>query len=301
MISNNSSVETKDLVLFPIPVFIWGLTWYAITFQVGTVAPILSVSYRFLLAGVLFIAFCLLKGVSLNFSPKQHLAIYLQSVLLFGLNYLFAYSAEQYIESGLVAIMFSLIIFLNVIFGRILLGSPVRKQVLKGALLGLTGTAMIFYPEISGINADQQTLYGLGLAAIAIVFASLGNIGSAYNQKNKLPVIPSTAVGMFYGGLSMFVIAIIMGNIPTFDTSTSYVVSLLYLSIFGSIIAFSAFLTLIGRIGADKAAYAMVVVPVIAIAVSVVFEDYNLTPMAGVGIVFLVIGNFIALKRPDAL
>jgi len=195
--------------------------------------------------------------------------------------------------------MFSLIIFLNVLFGKLLLGSPVRKQVLKGAVLGLSGTALIFYPEIAAIEGESKTLIGLGLAGIAIIFASLGNIASAYNQKNELPLIPSIAIGMLYGGISMFIIGLATGELPSFDFRLPYLLSLAYLTIFGSIVAFSAYLTLIGQIGADKAAYALVVVPIIAILISIVFEDYHLTPLAAVGAVLLITGNVIALRGKE--
>ncbi len=283
--------------LFPIPVLIWGSTWFAITFQLGDVEPSFSVSYRFILAGLLFITYCLIKGISLKFSLKDHWAIYIQSLFLFGLNYLFAYNAERFIASGLVAIVFSLVIFLNVIFGRLILGSPIRMEVVKGAVLGLLGTMMVFYPEVSGIEGVADTLLGLGLAGIAVVFASLGNIASAYNQRNELALIPSVALGMLYGGLTMFVASYLLGYTPSFDTGPHYVFSLLYLSVFGSILAFSAYLTLVGRMGADKAAYAIVLTPIIAVIVSMVFEDFELKALTAIGIVLIVAGNFLALRK----
>lgn len=220
-----------------------------------------------------------------------------QAVFLFGFNYVFAYYSEQYIASGLVAIIFSTVIFLNVLFGRIFLKSPIRKQVLIGALLGLAGTFLIFQPELSKYEGGDKTSLGILLCIVAIVMASLGNITSAYNQRNKLPVIPTTAIGMMYGGILMFMLALLSGEAPSFDTRPSYIISLIYLAVIGSIAAFSAYLTLIGKIGADRAAYALVVVPVIAIIISMIFENYQMTLIPALGILLLLAGNIFALRK----
>ena len=285
-------------ILFVIPALIWGSTWYAITFQLGEVEPLFSVAYRFVLAGVLLAVFCWLRGLSLRFTREQHLRILLQALCLFGFNYWFTYQSEQYIASGLVALIFSLIIFLNVAFGRIFLKSPIRRNVVIGAIFGLIGTAFIFVPELLDYQTNEQTLWGIILCIGGVVMASLGNITSAYNQKlHHLPVIPTNAIGMLYGGLAMFLIALISGKSPDFSPSLSYIGSLMYLSIFGSILAFSAYLTLIGRIGPDKAAYALVVMPVIAIVISMIFEDYEPGWLSACGISLLLVGNVVALRK----
>ncbi len=283
--------------LFAIPALIWGSTWYAITFQLGTVDPLFSVSYRFVLAALLLIGFCLVRGIPLRFSLRQHRAIFLQALCLFGFNYWLTYMSEQYIASGLVALIFSLIIFLNMIFGRLIMGAPIRKKVLLGAGLGLIGTIMIFAPDLMDYEANEHTVLGILLCLAGVTFASLGNIASAFNQKHKLPVISTNAIGMLYGGLSMFLLALLTGKTPTFDPSMDYILSLIYLAIFGSVIAFSFYLTLIGRIGADKAAYALVVVPVIAITISMVFEDYQLRLIPALGIALLLLGIVFALRK----
>lgn len=291
------NAASSNALLFAIPAIIWGSTWYAITFQLGSVDPLFSVSYRFILAGLLLIAYCLLSGKSIRFSLRQHRAIFIQALCLFGFNYWLTYMSEQYIASGLVALIFSLIIFLNMLFGRLILGNPIRKQVLIGAGFGLVGTIMIFAPDLINYETNDKTILGIALCLAGVTFASLGNIASAFNQKHKLPVISTNAIGMLYGGLSMFLIALGTGRTPTFDPSMDYVLSLIYLAIFGSVVAFSFYLTLIGRIGADKAAYALVIVPVIAITISMIFEDYKLTAVSAVGIVLLLIGNVFALRK----
>ncbi|MEM6631832.1 MAG: EamA family transporter [Bacteroidota bacterium] len=290
-------LASQEGVLFAIPAIIWGSTWYAITFQLGTVDPLYSVSYRFVLAGVLLIAYCLMRKIPLRFTPQQHARILQQALFLFGINYWLTYVSEQYITSALVAILFSLIIFMNVIFGRIFLNNPIRKQVVFGAILGLTGTILIFQPELAKYEGGDQTLLGLGLCTLGVVSASLGNITSAYNQRHQLPVLSTNALGMLYGGLSMFLIALLTGRSLSFEFTIPYITSLIYLAVFGSIIAFGAYLTLIGKIGPDKAAYALVIVPLIAIFVSVVMEGYQLRLISGFGIILLILGNVVALRK----
>ncbi|MEM7109618.1 MAG: EamA family transporter, partial [Bacteroidota bacterium] len=273
-------------VLFAIPAIIWGSTWFVITFQLGQVDPLLSVSYRFLLSGVVLLAYCLLKKLSLTFNNVQHLFMVLQGALLFGCNYWLVYISETYITSALVAITFSTLVFMNIVFNSLILKNPIKKQVIFGAILGVSGTVLIFKQELQSLTFEDQTFVGLLICLSGVLSASLGNITSASNQKRNLPVIQTNAFGMLYGGLIMMMIALLMGKPLQFDYSMSYISSLLYLSLFGSIIAFSTYLTLIGKIGADKGAYVIVVVPIIALVISTVFENYQIT-LPAIGGMFL--------------
>jgi len=193
----NTAKTSSNSFLFAIPALIWGSTWYAITFQLGTVDPLFSVSYRFITAGLLFIGYCKLRGISLRFNLKQHRAIFVQALCLFGFNYWLTYQSEQYIASGLVALIFSLIIFLNMFIGRIILKVPFRRQVVIGAVFGLLGTFLIFAPDLWSYETNEKTILGVLLCLGGVTFASFGNIASAFNQKRgRLPVIPTTAIGM---------------------------------------------------------------------------------------------------------
>ena len=168
---------------------------------------------------------------------------------------------------------------------------------LVGAAFGLTGTALIFRQELLVFSMNDETFRGLIYCAIAITLSSLGNITSAYNQKQKLPVVQTNAYGMLYGAGLMFLMAMVWGTPIKFDTSLPYLVSLLYLAVFGSIIAFGCYLTLIGRIGADKAAYAIVLIPVVALILSSLFEGFEITPYAFLGVVLIIGGNVLALRK----
>lgn len=290
-------MKAPNQLLFAAPALIWGSTWFAITFQLGEVPPLFSIAYRFLLSGVVLLAYARVRRLDLRFSWEQHGWIALQGLLLFGFNYWAMYEAEHYLTSGLVAVVFSTLIFLNMLFGTLLLGNPLRKRVLAGALLGLLGTTLIFRPEVTALNFSDAAVLGLTIGMAGVVSASLGNITSARNQRQALPVVPTTAFGMLYGGTLMFGIALVLGEPLVFGTSAAYLLSLAYLVVFGSVIAFGSYLTLIGRIGPDQAAYVAIFTPVIALLLSFLFEGYQPTGSAGVGVLLIVVGSVVALRR----
>ena len=283
--------------LFAIPALIWGSTFFVIKFQLGVVDPTWSVSYRFIIAGIILILYSRARGLNLQFSSRQHLRILQQGMLLFGFNYWFVYIAEQELVSALVAITFSGVIFLNIIFGKIFLGKTAEKKVYIGAVLGIVGTIMLFRQELMDIQVEQLPIFHLIICFASVVIASLGNITSAFNQSNQLPVIQTNAFGMLYGGLLIGFIAVITGVELSFDFSFNYMASLIYLAIFGSIVAFGSYLTLIGKIGADKAAYVLIVIPVIAVSLSVIFEGYQLGWQVIVGMILIIGGNVVVLKK----
>lgn len=292
-----AELKSNNLALFGIPVLIWGSTWYVITFQLGKVDPLLSVSYRFLAGSVLLLLYCRFTKRTLSFSFREHLRIALQGTFLFGFNYWLVYQSEELINSGLVAVGFSTIIFFNIVFGAIFLKRKVALKVLSGAVLGLIGTSVIFKDELLRFDIGNDSVKGMLLCMLGVAVASLGNITSAKNSQLKIPVIQATAFGMGYGGLIMLSIALVLGKPFVFDTNSSYLLSLGYLIIFGSVIAFSAYLTLISRIGPDRASYAIVLVPLVAVTISTLLEGFQFTIFTALGMVFLLVGNFLALSK----
>ena len=289
-----------NAILYLVTVLIWGSTWLAIKFQLGVVSPELSIAYRFGLAAIILVLFSLGRRLPMGFSLRTHGFFALQGFLLFSLNYLLVYLAEGYLTSGLVAIIFSLIIVLNVIFGAVFLSNPIRLRVMVGAGLGLFGLAFVFWPELSALSLSSQKMLGMLLALLATISASLGNVVSARNQRDKLPVIQTNAYGMLYGAAFMLVFALIRGSGLEFDTSTGYILSLLYLAIFGSVIAFGAYLTLLGRIGLDRAAYVTVLFPVIALLLSTIFEDLSWGIFQVIGVLLILLGNVVVVTKKGA-
>ena len=289
-------MSTRQYILFAIPSLIWGSTWYAIKFQLGTVDPLLSVAYRFILAGLLLITFCVATSRKMKFAPKEHFLMLLLGLCLFGLNYWFVYEAETMLTSGVVAVIFSLIIFFNIFFNALFLKGKIRADVVGAAVLGVGGTALLFKNELSNIHLEKGNGIIFLLCLGGLTFASLGNIVSAYKQKKNIPVIQANAFGMLYGGLAMFALVLILGKPIIFETSKGYLTSLVYLTIFGSIIAFSSYLKLLGEIGPDRSIYIALITPAIALLISTFFEGYRWDLYAFLGILLLFSGNILALR-----
>lgn len=289
-------MSTRQFILFTIPALIWGSTWYVIKFQLGMVDPLLSVAYRFILAGIILIAFCLITGKNMKFSLREHFLITLLGLSLFGINYWFVYEAETMLTSGVVAVIFSLIIFFNIFFNAIFLKGKVKPDVIVAAVLGVGGTALLFKNELDTFSLNNKDSIVFLLCLGGLISASLGNILSAYKQKKKLPVIQTNAFGMLYGGIAMFLTVLLLGKPVVFETSTNYIISLFYLAIFGSVIAFSTYLKLLGEIGPDRSIYIALITPAIALVISTFFEGYHWDAFAVLGILLLFSGNILALR-----
>lgn len=287
----------KNYTLYIIPALIWGSTWFAITFQVGEVAPIVSVSYRFAIAGLILLILSKIRKLNLTFTKSEHAFMLLQGLFLFGFNYWLVYLAEQVLTSGLVALIFSTIIFMNIFNSRIFLKNVVPWKVYGGAVLGLVGVLMIFYEDLLSFSFSEMASIAFIQAWGAAYLASLGNIISARNQSAGLPVLQTNAIGMTYGAIAMAIVAFISGFEFSYSPKLSYSLSLIYLAVFGSVLAFGAFLSLIGRIGPSRAGYVQLVVPIIALALSTIFEEYTWTGLGFLGIGCIISGNFIVLQR----
>jgi drug/metabolite transporter (DMT)-like permease len=287
-------------LLYAACVLIWGSTWIAITFQLGRVPPAVSVAYRFALAAAILLAYCAAKKLPMRFSRSSHLWIALQGFLMFGANYVLVYLSETSISSGLTAVLFSSIVFWNLIGMRLFHGAPMRPIAFAGAVLGMTGVALVFWPEVGAFKADGLGLVGVGYGLAATLSASLGNMVATRNHRHGLPVMQQNAFGMLYGTLFVVVFVVLTGQPFTFESTLSYVSSLLYLALFGSALAFTAYLTLLGRIGADRAGYTAVAIPVVALLLSALFEGFHWTIETSLGVLLCVLGNVLVLKKGKA-
>ena len=282
--------------LFAIASAIWGSTWLAITFQLGTVAPELSVAYRFAIASTIVAAWCITSRQSLGFPRREHLWLVAMGATFFGFNYIGVYWAERYVTSGLVAVVFSTIVFMSPIGMRVFYGEALTVRTLVAAAMGVTGVALLFLPELSAARQGGSAAMGITIALVATVFAAVGNLIAVRNHRAGLPTLPVTAWGMLYGSLISFAFAAIMGVTWTFERTAGYVLSLAYLALFGSVFAFGAYLTLLKRVGAGPSSFVAVATPVIALALSTLFEGYRWTWVSAAGLVLAVFGNWLALR-----
>jgi len=283
-------------LLFLVPSLIWGTTWLVIKFQLGVVAPEVSVAWRFALAGALLLGWCALRGIPLRAGPRQHASYVLLGVLQFGANYVLVYLAEQYLTSGLVSVLFAVLVFWNLLGARLLFGTPAPGAVVAGAVLGFTGVALVFLPELRGLRGEPHVARGIALASASTLLASAGNLWSQHLYARGVPIVPSTAWSMLYSALCVAGWCAVRGIPFTFDPSAPYVASLLYLAVFGSVIAFVTYLTLLHRIGAGRSGYTAAAIPVLAMATSTLFEGYRWTPSALAGMALVIAGTVLVLR-----
>ncbi len=286
----------SNALLYAITVLVWGSTWLAIEFQLGVVAPEVSLVYRYAGASLLLFAWSRARRLNLAFRLRDHGRFFLLGLLLFGLNYILTYRAQIYISSALTAIVFTSIVWLNIVNARLFFGIRAGRRVIIGAMLGVAGIVALFAPQVSELTMSDTFLFGSTLAMVGALIASLGNMVAQAAQKNGLPIVQSNAWGMLYGTAITALIAIVRGNEFVFDWSPLYVGSLLYLTVFGSIVAFGAYLTLLGRIGAHKAGYVMVMFPVVALVLSAIFEDLEIDATVVIGTLLVLAGNVFVMN-----
>ena len=286
----------RDILLYLVAVLIWGTTWFAITFQLGVVAIEWSLVYRFALATVLLFAICLATGRALKFPGRAHLVFLGLGAFLFSSNYYFSYLGVAYITSGLVAVVFSTLPLMNIFNGRVFLKRRLEPAIAAASLVGIGGIALMFWPELGAGASNDKALLGMVIVLIATYLASVGNTIAAGRSASKLPVLSMSAWGMLYGTGFLTAASLLNGNPVVFDFSTPYVASLVYLSLFGTVIAFTSYLELIKRIGAERAGYISVAFPVVALAISTFFEGYQWSIPAALGMMLVLGGNVYILN-----
>ena len=289
-------------LLYFITISIWGSTWYVLTFQLGVVSIELSIAYRFFLASLFFFLF--LGGYKNLFQIRlrDHLFFVLQGLLLYCASYLCIYSAAHYITSGLNSVTFSLVIVMNVLFAAFFFRRPISGKLLTSAALGVMGVVCIFLPEVATFSLKQGHNLGILLAFSACIFSALGNVTLERNR--HLPVAQINAFSMLYGAIFCFCYALFKGCPLVFDTSFSYIGSLFYLVFFGSVVAFGCYTRLINLLGAAQGGYPFVLIPLVSLLLSKIFEGIHWTPSTILGIVFISAGNvliFIKKKPMEAL
>ena len=287
----------NTIFLFISTLIVWGPTWYIIKFQLGIVDPMTSVFYRFFLSSIIILVFCVFKKINLRFSLKEHLLIAALGISLFNINYVFFYLSTVHLISGFGALCFSSILFMNVVNNIVFKHKYPKIMTLVGGLIGTLGLLFIFYDEIISFEFSKGTSIGILLGVLATYFASIGNLISEYTSKVKLNVVAVTGYGMLYGSVTLLIYLLVVGIDLKFDFSYRYIISLLYLSIFGSVFGFILYLSIIKNIGANDAAYVAIIMPLIALIISTIFEGLIWDMNLYIGAFLVLFGNILILKR----
>jgi len=221
-----------------------------------------------------------------------------QGLSLFCCNFLCFYGASRYLPSGLIAVVFSTAAIWNTLFARVFFKRNISVSVLAGGMLGLVGMTAMFWPQIMLRNADSGTWLGLVLSLLGTLCFSTGNLLSSRMQSMGLKPLETNAWAMLCGAGMLLILSFALGLPLTMDWSMRYQGALWYLALFGSVIGFTAYLMLVGRLGPERAAYCTVLFPVVALNVSVWFEAYHWSASALAGLCMVLAGNVLAFHKP---
>lgn len=286
-----------NALLFAVTVLIWGTTWFAIARQLGPVPVLVSVFYRFALAGPVFLALLAATGRLRWPARRHHPWILAQALCLFSLNFVFFYHASATIPSGLVSVIFSLATIFNAGFARVFFGERITARVVVAGLLGVAGLGLLFGPDIVR-SGSTDAFGGVGLAVLGTTLFSLGNMVSRRNSAEGLAPGLASAWGMALGAAVLAGLIAASGTPVVAPPDATYLAALGYLALFGSVIGFTAYLTLVARIGSARAAYATVLYPIVALAVSTAFEGYVWHWTGAAGLALALAGNLVMFARP---
>ena len=296
--SSTRLLTPLDFGLYTVSVLAWGFSWIAMHYQVGQVAPEVSVVWRFAIAAPLMLVIAWLRGERLWFPLADHRYFLGLGAAIFSTNFVLFYYAAQHVASGLLSIVFSLASIGNVLLGAVIFRARIERRVVIGSALGVAGVAAMFYPELGGLSFDAAALIGLLLSLAGTLSFCLGNMLSFAAQRRRLPIFASTAWGMVYGASFVALFAAVRGQTFALEWSATYLGGLFYLSLIGSVIAFGVYFTLLGRIGAARAGYTTVMYPVVALAVSTFAEGYTWSMLSALGLAAVLVGNVLVLRTP---
>lgn len=288
-------LTTFDYALYTALVLSWSASWYALSLQVGAVAVQTSLFWRFAIAAIIMWAWVRMKKEPMRFPLKLHLAFSGMGLFIFCLNFMLFYYGSVYLISGLLSVVFSLASIFNLALGFLMARRVPRGRVLAGALIGIAGIAFMFWPEIANQSWTGNAALGLALCIVGTLSFCIGSQISASLQQRKIPVLAASAWGMTYGAAFSAIMSLALGNSLALDFSPIYLSSLLFLAVVSSVIAFWAYMSLIGRIGSGRSGYATVMFPVFALIISAIFEGYTFPTLAIAGLALVMLGNVLVL------
>jgi drug/metabolite transporter (DMT)-like permease len=279
---------------------IWSTTWFAIKFQLGVVPPVVSVVYRFGLAAAVLFAWLLMSRRPLQLTRAQHLMVAGQGLFVFALQYPLVYVAEGHVVSAVVAVIFASLSFVNLILFRLTVGLKAAPLAWAGSAAGLLGVAALSWGEAARTHMSPEIILGIGIAMLAVVLSAVGKLFAAKVQALEVPVATSTAWAMAYGTAGLAIYALVTGEPFLFEVTPSYIGSLVYLAVFGSVAAFLTYYFLARRTGYSFASYISALTPPLAMGISAMFEGARWGWEALAGLVLVVVGQYLLIRAPKA-
>ena len=287
--------RVMTLLLYALTVLIWGTTWFAMIYQLGEVAPAASLTYRYLAAGALLLAGAWVAGRRVRLTRREHLWCAAQGALMFSVSYWFTYLAAAHLTTGIIALIFSAASAVTMLISAALARAMPPSRALLGAVLGMAGIGMVFWPEIAGVEAGGPEMFSGTIVALSVLMFSAGGLIGARNQAHGMPRFATIGWSMIYGAFPLALLTLARGERFGFELTVPYVASFIYLTVLGSCAVFALYFSVVERIGPEKASYATVLFPLVALAVSTVAEDYHWPALALLGVPLALTGNALVL------
>jgi drug/metabolite transporter (DMT)-like permease len=285
----------KNWQLFAICVVVWGTTWHAITYQLSDLAPEFGVALRFAIAGGAVLLLALGRGERIRFPAAAHAALALQGCFLYGVSYVCVYHAERYVASGLVAVGYSASPLLTGLGAAALFGVAIGARFIAGGVVGLAGVALIFWPEIVRPADGERGSLGAVFTVASVLLSAVGSLVASRNRQRGIPLLPAMGFGMLYGAAAAAIVALLLGRTFALPSQPSWWLSLAWLALLGSVLAFACFLTLQDRLGPGPAGTVGVMTPLIALVVSLAFEGFRPDLLTALGAALAALGNTLML------
>ena len=286
-------MRSSDYLLYAVVIFGWSTSWLPLKWQLGVVSPEISLIWRFTIASALMTIITLVMGYPMKVKLKEHLKFLGLGLCLFSMNFNLFYHGGLYATSGLLAVVFSTASLVNIFLVSIISRTIPKLMMVIAAIMGFVGVGMIYTPQF---EAGPEALTSLLLCLVGTLFFCTGNMISTASQKNGISVMTANSWGMFYGVIILTVISLIRGHEFEIEMTARYIGSLFWLAIFSSVLAFTAYLMLVGRIGSGKAGYATAIFPIGALLISTFYEDYSWSLMSAAGLALVVGGNIFMLR-----
>ena len=300
MTAQARAAQPRVIAAFVVTALVWGSTWLVIKGSIGPVPPSWSVTWRFVGAAIGMFALGLARGDLTVRALVPERAVLTHAALigisLFCCNFQFVYRAETHLTSGLVAVVFALLLLPNAVFGRIFLGTPVTRGFIAGSVIALGGIVLLMINEYRAAPAGSDVPLGAAMTVLALLCASTGNVLQAAQVVRKVPAAMLLAWAFLIGATADFALAWVLSGPPVFDWSPVYMGSVAYLSLIGSVLTFPLYNLLLREMGPGRAAYNGVLVPVVAMLLSTVFEGYRWSAFNVGGAALSLVGLVVALR-----
>jgi drug/metabolite transporter (DMT)-like permease len=286
----------KVLIPFMLTGTIWGSTWFVITGQIADVPAAWGVFYRFMLATPALFVLAAVMGQRLRLNRPEHLLALGVGIAQFSGNFLFVYHSEQHITSGIVAVMFALLMVPNALFARVFIGERVQGGFVGGSLVAIAGVALLLVHEWNAAPLGGNVLLGIVLAVGGMLAASIANVVQANPTGRGVPMVSFLAWAALYGTIFDLGYAVVTAGPPQMPTAAAFWAGTAYLAIIGSVVTFPLHYNLVRQIGAGKTAYNGIVTVCVAMLLSTLFEGFVWDAMSAGGMALALIGMGLALR-----